>query len=46
MPRVDRWTAVGLLLVREAGVDFHRSELWRFGPLGAIVGPAVTAALV
>ena len=39
-------TAVGLLLVRATGVDFHRSELWRFGPLGAIVGPAVTAALV
>jgi hypothetical protein len=37
-------TAVGLLLVREDGVDFHRSELWRFGPLGAIVGPVVTAA--
>lgn len=39
-------TTVGLLLVRESGVDFHRSELWRFGPLGAIVGPVVTAALV
>jgi len=39
-------TAVGLLLVREAGVDFHRSELWRFGPLGAIVGPVVNAATV
>ena len=37
-------TSVGLLLVREVGVDFHRSELWRFGPLGAIVGPVVTAA--
>jgi len=37
-------TSVGLLLVRESGVDFHRSELWRFGPLGAIVGPVVTAA--
>jgi ACT domain len=39
-------TNVGLLLIREAGVDFHRSELWRFGPLGAIVGPVVTAAAV
>jgi hypothetical protein len=39
-------TSVGLLLVREAGVDFHRSELWRLGPLGAIVGPVVTAAAV
>jgi hypothetical protein len=38
-------TYVGLLLVRESGVDFHRTELWRFGPLGAIVGPAVTASV-
>jgi hypothetical protein len=38
-------TNVGLLLVRESGVDFHRRELWRFGPLGAIVGPVVTAAV-
>lgn len=36
-------THLGLLLVRESGVDFHRTELWRFGPLGAIVGPVVTA---
>ena len=39
-------THIGLLLVRETGVDFHRSELWRFGPLGAIIGPAVTAAAI
>jgi len=38
-------TDVGLLLVREIGVDFHRSELWRYGPLGAIVGPVVTASV-
>jgi hypothetical protein len=38
--------SVGLLLVRESGVDFHRSELWRFGPLGAIVGPFVSTATV
>lgn len=38
-------TEVGLLLVRETGVDFHRSELWRFGPLGAIVGPVVTVSV-
>jgi hypothetical protein len=38
-------TNVGLLLVRETGVDFHRTELWRLGPLGAIVGPVVTAAV-
>lgn len=36
-------THIGLLLVREAGVDFHRTELWRLGPLGAIVGPVVLA---
>jgi hypothetical protein len=36
-------TQVGLLLARESGVDFHRTELWRFGPLGAIVGPVVLA---
>ena len=38
-------THIGLLLVRESGVDFHRTELWRFGPLGAIVGPAVLAVV-
>jgi acetolactate synthase small subunit len=39
-------THLALLLVRESGVDFHRTELWRFGPLGAIVGPvAMTAAV-
>ena len=37
-------THVGLLLVRETGVEFHRSELWRLGPIGAIVGPAALAA--
>jgi hypothetical protein len=36
-------THVGLLLVREVGVNFHRSELWRFGPIGAIVGPMAAA---
>lgn len=37
-------THLGLLLVRETGVEFHRSELWRLGPIGAIVGPAAVAA--
>ena len=32
-------TEVGLLLVRESGVDFHQSELWRLGSVGAIIGP-------
>jgi hypothetical protein len=38
-------THLGLLLVRESGVDFHRTEMWRFGPLGAIVGPVVLAVV-
>lgn len=38
-------TQVGLLLVRESGVDFHQSELWRLGPVGAIIGPAVAATV-
>jgi hypothetical protein len=36
---------VGLLLVRETGVDFHRSELWRLGPVGAIIGSAAAATV-
>jgi hypothetical protein len=38
-------TQVGLLLVRESGVEFHQSELWRLGPVGAIVGPAAAATV-
>jgi len=38
-------TQVGLLLVRESGVDFHRSELWRLGSVGAIIGPAAGATV-
>jgi hypothetical protein len=29
---------LGLLLVREAGLGFHRSELWRLAQLGSVVG--------
>ena len=32
---------LGLVLVREGGVGFHGSELWRLGALGSIVGEAV-----
>jgi hypothetical protein len=38
-------TQVGLLLVRESGVDFHQSELWRLGPVGAIIGLAAAATV-
>jgi hypothetical protein len=36
-------TSVGLLLVRENGPDFHRSELWRLGQVGHIVSVVVPA---
>jgi hypothetical protein len=26
-------------------VDFHRSELWRLGPVGAIIGSAAAATV-
>ncbi|GLY26681.1 ACT domain-containing protein [Kineosporia sp. NBRC 101731] len=29
---------LGLVLVRSSGLDFHRSELWRVGQVGQIVG--------
>lgn len=32
---------LGLVLVREAGPEFHRSELWRLGQIGDIVAMAV-----
>ncbi len=41
-----RGCGLGLLLVREEGVDFHRTELWRLGALGSVVGPAVAAAVL
>jgi acetolactate synthase small subunit len=38
-------SAVGLLLVRVDGPDFHRSELWRLGQVGHIVGAVVPATV-
>jgi len=32
---------LGLVLVREEGPDFHRSELWRLGQIGDIAGNAL-----
>ena len=32
---------LALLLVREEGPDFHRSELWRLGQLGRVLGLSV-----
>lgn len=36
---------VGLLLVRESGPEFHRSELWRLGQVGHIVAGVVPATV-
>jgi hypothetical protein len=33
---------LGLVLVREAGPEFHRSELWRLGQIGDIVATAIS----
>ncbi len=38
-------TSVGLVLVRENGPDFHRSELWRLGQVGHLVSAAVPAGV-
>lgn len=38
-------SVLGLLLVRENGPEFHRSELWRLGQVGHIVGVAVPASV-
>jgi ACT domain len=35
---------LALVLVRETGPEFHRSELWRLGQVGQIVGTALTPA--
>lgn len=35
---------LGLLLVREGGVDFHRTELWRLGHVGSVLGNVLSAA--
>jgi hypothetical protein len=36
---------LGLLLVREEGVDFHRSELWRLAQVGSVVGAVLTVSV-
>jgi hypothetical protein len=36
---------LALVLVREHGVQFHRTELWRLATLGTIVAPAVAGAV-
>lgn len=36
---------LGLLLVREAGVDFHRTELWRLDQVGHVLGSVMTVAV-
>ncbi|HEU4674802.1 MAG TPA: ACT domain-containing protein [Motilibacteraceae bacterium] len=35
---------LALLVVREGGLAFHRSELWRLGQLGEIVGTVLTTS--
>jgi hypothetical protein len=35
---------LGLVLVRETGPDFHRSELWRLEQLGKVLGAAMAQA--
>jgi hypothetical protein len=35
---------LGLVLVRETGPDFHRSELWRLEQLGKVLGAALVVA--
>ena len=36
---------LGLLLVRVDGVDFHRSELYRLGQVGSVLGAVMTVAV-
>ncbi len=38
---MDGGTGAGLLVVRDSGPSFHRSELWRLSQLGALVGIAL-----
>lgn len=37
---------LGLVLVRETGPDFHRSELWRLEQLGKVLGAALDVSRV
>jgi len=41
----DGGAGLGLLLGRDRGPGFHRSELWRLGQLGHVVALAVTTAV-
>lgn len=36
--------SLGLVLVRETGPEFHRSELWRFGQVGEVLGAVLAQA--
>ena len=36
---------LGLLLVREEGVDFHRSELYRLAQVGSVLGSVMTVSV-
>ncbi len=36
---------LGLLLVRQEGVDFHRSELYRLAQVGSVLGSVVTVSV-
>jgi hypothetical protein len=34
--------STGLVIVRADGPEFHRSELWRLGQVGQIIGTVLT----
>lgn len=36
---------LGLLLVREQGVDFHRTELWRLAQVGSVLGSVMSVSV-
>ncbi len=36
---------LGLLLVRQEGVDFHRSELYRLAQVGSVLGSVMTVSV-
>jgi hypothetical protein len=38
-------TPLGLVLVRQTGPEFHRSELWRLEQLGRVLGAALATAV-
>jgi hypothetical protein len=41
VPLGDASVPLGLILVRETGPDFHRTELWRLEQLGKVLGAAL-----